>query len=116
MKTVILQDGTNDILKQKSNHLETKFSDYEDLVSAMKEKFSPETLVLMKAPPLRKLPKNEHTNNKIYAFNEKVREHITQENTEKIKILPFSNMLCQMANTTLSLTLIYILIFSREFR
>ena len=47
MKAVILQDGTNAILKRKSDHLETLFSDYKDLVSAIKEKFSPETLVLM---------------------------------------------------------------------
>ena len=72
MKTVILQDGTNAILKQKSDHLETLFSDYKDLVSAIKEKFSPETLVLMEVPPLKKLPKNEQTNNKIYEFIEKL--------------------------------------------
>ena len=37
MKTVILQDGTNAILKQKSDQLETLFSDYKDLVSAIKK-------------------------------------------------------------------------------
>ena len=37
MKTVILQDGTNAILKQKSDHLGTLFSDYKDLFSAIKE-------------------------------------------------------------------------------
>ena len=63
MKTVILQDGTNAIPKQKSDHLETLFSDYKDFVSAIKEKFSPETLALMEVPPLKKLPKNEQTNN-----------------------------------------------------
>ena len=88
MKTVILQDGTNAILKQKSDHLENIFSDYKNLVSVIKEKFSPETLVLMEVPPLKKLPKNEQNNNKIY---EKLREYITQENT-------VCNMLCQMAN------------------
>ena len=46
-------------LKQKSDQLENIFSDYKDLVSAIKEKFSPETLVLMEVPPLKKLPKNE---------------------------------------------------------
>ena len=97
MKTVILQDGTNAILIQKSNHFETLFSDYKDPVSA-KKNFSPETLVLMEVPPLKKLPKNEQTNNKIYEFNEKLREYITQENTEKIKELPVCNMLSQMAN------------------
>ena len=87
MKTVILQDGTNAILKQKSDHLETLFSDYKDLVSSIKDKFSPETLVLMEVPPFKKLPKNEQTNNKIYEFNEKLRECITQENTENTSCL-----------------------------
>ena len=98
MKTVILQDGTNAILKQKSDHLETLFSDYNDLVSAKKGKFSPETLVLMEVPPLKQLPKNEQTNNEIYEFNEKLREYITQENSEKIETLPVCNILSQMAN------------------
>ena len=82
MKTVILQDGTNAILKQKSDLLETLFSDYKDLVSAIKEKFSPKTLILMEAPPLKKLPENEQTENKIYEFNEKLRENITLECSE----------------------------------
>ena len=115
-KTVILQDGTIAILKQKSDHLETIFSDYKNLVSAIKEKFSPETLVLMEVPPLKKLPKNEQTNNKIYEFNEQLREYITKENTEKTKILPVCNLLSQLAIITLSFTMIYISIFSGEFR
>ena len=92
MKTVISQDATNAILKQKSDLLDTIFSDYKDIVSAIKEKFSPETMVLMEVPPLKKLPKNEHTNTKFYEFNEKLREYITQEFTEKIKILPVGNI------------------------
>ena len=84
MKTVILQDGTHAILKQTSHHLEIIFSDYKDLVSAIKEKFSHKTLVLMEVPPLKKLPENEQTNNKIYKFSEKLPEYNTQENTEKI--------------------------------
>ena len=92
------QDGTNAILKQKIDQLEAIFSDYNDLLSAIKEKFSPETLLLMEVPPLKKLPKSEQTNNKIYELNEKLREYITQENTEKIKILAVCNMLSQMAN------------------
>ena len=97
MKTVVLQDGINAILNQKSDHLETLFSDYKDLVSAIKEKCSPETLALMEVPSL-KLPKNEQTNNKIYDFSEKLCEYITQENTEKFKIIPVCNMLSEVAN------------------
>ena len=52
----------------------------------------------MEVPFLKKLPKNEQTNNKIYEFNEKLREYITQENTESIKILPVCNMMSQMSN------------------
>ena len=73
MKTLILQDATNTILKQKSDHLETMFSDYKDIVSAIKEKFSPETMVLVDVPPLEKLSKNEHSYNKFYELNGKLR-------------------------------------------
>ena len=52
----------------------------------------------MEVPPFKKLQKNEQTNNKIYEINEKLREYITQENTEKIKLLLVCNMLSQMAN------------------
>ena len=79
MKTVILQDRTSAILKHKSDQLENNFSDYKRFVSATKENFSPETLVLMEVPPLKKLPKNEQADNKIYKINEKLREYITQE-------------------------------------
>ena len=92
MKTVILQDGTNAILKQKSDHLETLFSDYKDLVSAIKEKFSPETLVLMEVPSLIKCRK---TNRQTTKFTN------SMKNCESIlhkKILPVCNMLSQMAN------------------
>ena len=98
LKTVNLQDGKNAILKQKSDHLENIFSDNKDLVSAIKEKFSPETLVLTEVPPLKHLPKNEQTNNKIYDLNEKLRKYIRQEYTENIKILPVCNTLSQLAN------------------
>ena len=57
MKTVILHNATNAILIQKSDHLETIFSDYKDIVSAIKEKFSPETMVLMEVPPLKNCQK-----------------------------------------------------------
>ena len=78
MKTVILQHGTNAILKQKSDHLDKILTDYKDLVSSIKEKFSPKALVLMEVPPLKKLPKNEQTNNKIFEFNEKLRKYISK--------------------------------------
>ena len=38
----------------------------------------------MEVPPLNICRKKELTNNKIYEFNEKLREYITQENTENI--------------------------------
>ena len=60
-----------------------------DTVTIRKKKFSPETLAFMKVTPLKKLPKNEQTKNKIYEINEKLREYITQENTKKINFFLF---------------------------
>ena len=74
MKTVILQDRANAILTNKSDLLENNFSDYKIFVSATKQKFSPETLVLMEVSPLKNCPKNEQTNNIIYEINEKLRK------------------------------------------
>ena len=54
MKTVILKDWTNAILKQKSDQLETLFSDYKDLVSAIKENFSPENISIDGSASLKK--------------------------------------------------------------
>ena len=39
----------------------------------------------MEVPPLKKLTKNEQTNNKNYEFKEKLLTCFTQENTEKIR-------------------------------
>ena len=71
----------------------------------------------MEVPPLKKLPKNEQTNNKIYEFNEKLREYPTQANTlNQTKYFLSATCWVKWQTTTLSFTMINILIFSREFR
>ena len=53
---------------------------------------------MIEVPPLKKLPKKEQTNNKFFEINEKLRDYITQEKSENIKILPVCNMLSKMAD------------------
>ena len=90
MKKVILQVGKKTILKQKTDNLGSLFSDNKDPVSAIRENFSRETLVLMEMPPSTKLLKKEQANNKIYEFNVYMREYFAKEGSDTIKKLPLS--------------------------
>ena len=53
MRTVILQDGTNAILKEKDHNEQQLFSKYIDLIEAVVAKFKPDKLILMQVPPVR---------------------------------------------------------------
>ena len=61
----------------------------------------------MEVPPLKKMPKNEQTNNKILEFNEKLRRCISQKKTLK-KSKNFLSATCwvKWQITTLSFTII----------
>ena len=52
----------------------------------------------MEVSLLKKLSENKQRNNKIHESSEKLREYISQENKEKIKLLPVCSVLSQMAN------------------
>ena len=52
LKTVVLQDGTNSILKQKCD-VNDLFNEYIELVEVVSHKFKPKSLVLMEIPPIK---------------------------------------------------------------
>ena len=64
LKTFLLQDGTNAIVKDCGNDVEEVFNNYINLVEAVDEKFKPDQLVLMQTPPLRNNIKNHTANDK----------------------------------------------------
>ena len=55
MKTVILQDRTNAILKQKSDQIENKFSDYKKFSLCNKGKFQPRNIGIDGSASLKKI-------------------------------------------------------------
>ena len=55
LKTLVLQDGTNNVLKDTSKSAEVNFEEFKQLVNLCVEKFTPETIVLCEIPPLKDL-------------------------------------------------------------
>ena len=51
LKTLVLQDGTNNVLKHTSKSAEVNFEEFKQLVNLCVEKFTPETFVLCEIPP-----------------------------------------------------------------
>ena len=47
LKTVVLQDGTNSILKQEQRDVNNLFNEYIELVEVVSHKFQPKSLLLM---------------------------------------------------------------------
>ena len=56
MKTVLLQDGTNSILRNKNKDISELADDTCVLIQAIKEKFSPDVLVFMEVPQSKSQP------------------------------------------------------------
>ena len=80
IKTVLIQDGTNSILKEKQKNIDELFEKYTDLVDLTRNTLSPENIVLMQVPPIGNLPKNEHINEGIKLFNDKTNALAGDEN------------------------------------
>ena len=72
IKTVLIQDGMDSILKEKQKNIDELFEKYTDLVDITRNTLSPENIVLMQVPPIRNLPKNELINERIKLFNDKL--------------------------------------------
>ena len=95
MKTVLLQDGTNSILRNKNKDISELADDTCVLIQAIKEKCSPDVLVFMEVPPIKKSTNNDSTNEKIKLFNRKMREKLKSFEFD-IKILAMHDMLLNL--------------------
>ena len=73
LKTVVLQDGTNSILKQKHRDVNDLFNEYIELVEVVSHKFKPKSLVLMEIPPIKSPNYNSVANERISAFNKNLK-------------------------------------------
>ena len=86
MKTVLIQDGTNSILKDKSRSIDELFLDYEQLIETTDKILSPDNIVLMQVPPIRNVPKNNASNERIHNFNVKMKQFANEKNYDVANI------------------------------
>ena len=89
LKTLVLQDGTNNVLKHTSKSAEVNFEELKQLVNLCIEKFTPETFVLCEIPPLKDLEHNTQKNKIIDNFNSLL--HDNYDNDDRFKILPLND-------------------------
>ena len=95
MKTVLLQDGTKSILRNKNKEISELADDTCVLLQAIKEKFSPDVFVFMEVPSIKKSTNNDSTNENIELFNRKMTEKLKSFEFE-IKILAMHDMLLNL--------------------
>ena len=93
LKTLILQDGTNSVLKSNKTSDEL-FADYVELVENTVDKFSPENVVLCEIIPLKNLPQNKDKNVIIDDFNKLLNDYI--EDKPFYKVLSLNRMIKQI--------------------
>ena len=97
LKTLILQDGTNSVLKSNETSDEL-FADYVvELVENTVDKFSPENVVLCEIIPLKNLPQNKDKNVIIDDFNKLLNDYI--EDKPLYKVLLLSKMIKQISQS-----------------
>ena len=80
IETVLIQDETNSILNEKHKNIDELFEKYTNLVGLTTKTLSLENIVLMQVPPIRNLSKNEHINERIKLFNDKIKALAGDEN------------------------------------
>ena len=85
--TILFQDGTNSILKKDKN-VDVLFDKYINLLIAVDEKFNPDNLVLMQAPPLRNCQNNEMVNERINQLNVELEEYSKNLGKLHVTVLP----------------------------
>ena len=96
LKTVVLQDGTNSILKQKHRDVNELFNEYIELVGVVSHKFKPKSLVLMSIPPIKSSNHNSVANERIFAFNKKLEIYANSANNMNLKLLPIHQMMMKL--------------------
>ena len=83
LKTLILQDSTNSVLKSNKTS-DDLFADYVELVEKSVDKFSPENVVLCEIIPLKNLPQNKDKNVIIDDFNKLLNDYIEDKPLYKV--------------------------------
>ena len=83
LKTLIIQDGTNNVLKHYNENAQDNFAEQASLFAKCIEKFSADVVVIYEVPPLKQNAANTAKNAKIDAFNKLIDDNYA----DKYKIL-----------------------------
>ena len=98
MTSVVLQDGTNSILKEKDKNEEQLFSNYIDLIEAVDSKFKPDKLFLMQVPAIRQNTHQKAINRRIKNFNVKLTCYASKSGKSNIEVLPIHYTMTKLPN------------------
>ena len=96
LKTVVLQDGTDSILKQKHRDVNDLFNEYNELVEVVSHKFKPKSLVLIEIPPIKSSNHNSVANERISAFNKKLEIYANSANNMNLKLSPIHQLMMKL--------------------
>ena len=99
MKTVVLQDGTNSLLKTNES-TEDLFDDYKKLVTTVTEKLDPNYLILVEAAAIKQTTHNSTANTRITELNALTGGFEWSELVPDVtvKICPLVNTLLELDN------------------
>ena len=98
LRSIILQDGTNSVLKNPDIPVCELFKDYETLVEKVSKKFNPEFLALVEVPPLRKSERNQSANERIKEFNEQIHNFAAKFNSDEVFPLNLHQSMSMLPN------------------
>ena len=112
MKTVVLQDGTNTIVKNKDKPIDEIFNEYQVLLDKVREKFSPDILVALEVPPMKNDPRKT---SKIPKYRSSIIYCAKKHVQWVLKWRPFIKQLLLSQITTSSTTMTFIFITTEGF-
>ena len=99
MNTVIIQDGTNSILKKQQIDVPQLFGSYKSLVQAVFDKFHPDHLVLCEVPLVKESERNKVKNRRIMEYNELISKFAESADiSTKLRVLPVAKSMQSFPN------------------
>ena len=99
LNTVIIQDGTNSILKKQQIEVPQLFESYKCLVQTIFDKFHPDHLVLCEVPLVKEFERNKEKNRRIMEYNELISKFAESADINtKLRVLPVAQSMQSLPN------------------
>ena len=98
LKTVTIQNGTNNVLKHKNQTVEKMFQHHQDLIKQIQANHELQKVLLCEIPPIFNSENLSGWNEKIDAFNHMLTQRY--EHNECYQIIPLNALLASKKNMT----------------